>query len=201
LLLAGVVIAAGCGSASKPSSPSAAADGHPALAPTRLVTPATLARYPTGSPARVFLDLWSDLQFRTWDVAGTLYSSSLQRLVGLDRLIEAFKTQAEYFRTTVPSITSSVRRGRAVVVRYLIRDPSGRLMPTSISMVRELGTWRVGYDPQLDVMLRAAAQQEVQATQAPLARRPSAAAIAAGDRAARLQSAYAAALSRRGRLP
>ena len=144
------------------------------------------------SPERAFLQLWRSLQYQSWLDAVLSYTPALRRAVGDDRLVEALKGQAAYFRSVRPSLRETIRRGRRATLEYIITDLSGDRTPRSVSLVETGRGWEVFYDPFLDEALREAARAATQAEINPLARKPDKRALAAGAAASQLQSAYLA---------
>jgi hypothetical protein len=186
LILAVVALSAGCsgGGSKAVSSQSIAALKE------NLLTSADIARTPTGSPERSFLQFWSYCQYRAWSAALAQYEPALVASVRVTNIVEALKTQTSYFQTVRPSLKGVVRAGDEALVRYEIPDAAGHLFATSMSWRRAGNAWRIRYDPQLDGMLQTAEASRVQAAIDPNAPQPAKQALRAGADAARLQSDY-----------
>ena len=158
----------------------------------RLVTRAEVDRTKPNSPDRAFLNYWSTLQFSSWVEALSYFDRELVRSIGAPLLLEALKSQQLAFRLAKPLIVRTYARQGKWVIRYLLRGIDDKVQPSAIQWQRTGSGWRIYYFPELDNMLRTAAQGRVQTDVDPLAPTPSKRAIRAGAEAARRQSAYIA---------
>src|SRR4051794_16667167 len=62
------------------------------------ITDADLAKFPGDTPQHAFLQFWSNAQFQSWDGMASFYNDDLAHFIGIDRLVEALKTQAALYR-------------------------------------------------------------------------------------------------------
>jgi hypothetical protein len=155
-----------------------------------LISDAELRRASAGSTERAFLEFWSLLQYQGWAAAVESYDPPLLAAIGSDRIAEALKTQAAYFRSARPDLRRSIRRRGRVTVRYLVANSAGNVVPQSMTWTRTSEGWRIFYDTLLDESLRQAAQRATQVRVDPTTDRTGPEAIRAGEAASRLQSRY-----------
>lgn len=192
-LLAGIVLGLGCDSDDSEVSREVAQRSIVERAPPLkevVVSQREIEREPADSARRAFLEYWSLLQFQAIADAVAKFEPGLVEFVGADRISEALKTEAAYFRSVKPRITGVRSATDGSTVLYTVKDINGVLTPRSVRWRRIGGDWLIAYDPFLDLALREAAQAATQIAVDPEAPEPGRQARQAGDRAARLQSTY-----------
>lgn len=156
----------------------------------RLVTQSEVESASDSDATKTFLQLWSLLQFQSWDQAERLFAPGLRRVIGASLLAQALRQSVIVWQGTKPKIVSARALGTAASIRFLGRGEGDEVIATSISFGRVGGAWRVSYFPLLDTALEHVAQLQAQAEIDPLATKPAPEAIRRGLKAAALQSHY-----------
>jgi hypothetical protein len=202
-LVVAALLLASCGGdddAAKKVSERSIVDEAPPLREV-VITPRQIDAHPPGSARRAFLRLWYALQYQSRTEVLESYHPGLVELIGADRMIEALKAQARYFRSVRPRLVDGRVRADGTILYYVVRDLRGRQTPRSIVFARAARRWRIRYDPYLDEALRDSVQSSTQMTIDPASGRLSPQAIKAGFEAGRLQSRYLRRLRDSGRGP
>jgi hypothetical protein len=136
------------------------------------------------------LELWSRLQFQSWEQAERLFQPGLRDAIGASLLAQALESDLIVWQATKPKIISAHSTGATAVVMFLAHSETGVVTPTSISFERTDGHWLVSYFSLLDEALQRTVQTRAQAQIEPLATKASPEAVRQGFNAAALQSSY-----------
>jgi hypothetical protein len=139
---------------------------------------------------RTFLQLWSLLQFQSWDQAEQLFEPGLRNLIGAPLLSLAFENDLPVWQATRPRIASAKAGPGTATITFLARNEQGDVTPTAISFGGAPGSWRVSYFGMLNPALARAAQFRAQVQIDPLATKPSPEAVRQAYSAASLQGIY-----------
>jgi hypothetical protein len=139
---------------------------------------------------RTFLEFWSLLQYRAWDQALATFVPGLRETIGPALLTGALAGDVLVWQATKPQIVSTAVTNGTALIRFVARDELDHLLPSSISLQKVEGVWRVVYFSLLDAALQRSVQLREQAAIDPLATKPAAEAVRQGDAAGSLQSAY-----------
>lgn len=139
---------------------------------------------------RTFLQLWSLLQYQSWDHALAMFVPGLRETIGTALLTGALAGDVVVWQATKPQIVSASVTNGTALIRFVARDETDKLLPASISLQRTEGVWRVSYFSLLDGALERSVQLREQAAIDPLATKPAAEAVRQGDAAGSLQSVY-----------
>jgi hypothetical protein len=185
VVLLATLALAGCGEDSETDS----------VAPSNLIAPTEISKYPEGSAERSFLNFWSDLQYQSWADAAAFYTSEFRDFIGTASLIGAKKVDASVFPVTKPELVRVRRHGADTTVSYSLVLPDGTTELGSTTWRRIDGSWQMIYDSRLDAQLNQAARNRVEIAEAGsvaanASEAPSPAVSRAGNRAARLQSEF-----------
>jgi hypothetical protein len=164
--------------------------------PDRLVTPAEIESVSDALAKKTFLQLWSLLQFRSWDRAATLFEPGLRRTVGLSTLTAGLEANLLVWQATKPKITSAGIAGGRATVTFLARDERNNVTPAAITFRGGKAHWHVMYFSMLNFALQRAVQTRVQGELEPLATKPNVEAVRQGLNASRLQNLYLERLTR-----
>lgn len=156
----------------------------------RLIKESEITSASDSSGVRTFLQLWSLLQYQSWDQAERLFEPGLRDAVGPALLAESLQNGLAIWQGTKPKIVSTRVSGGTALITFLARDEQGNVIPTSISFGGTPGKWRVSYLPLLNGLIQRTVQLGAQAQIEPLASKPSAEAVRQGDNAAVIQSHY-----------
>jgi hypothetical protein len=139
---------------------------------------------------RTFLQLWSLLQFQSWDQAEQLFEPGLRSLISPPLLAAAFETDTSVWQATRPRIVSAKSSPGTATITFLARNEQGDVMPTAISFGGAPESWRVSYFGLLNPAIARAAQFRTQVQLDPLATKPSPEAVRQAYSAASLQGIY-----------
>jgi hypothetical protein len=194
-LCACVLLTAGCGSSAQKRQVREL-ENQGVLASTtplgqRLISQAEVTGASDEHAAQTFLQLWSLLQFQSWDQAAALFAPGLRQTIGDGLLLQTLESNVVVWQGTKPKIVSATAKSDdTAVIRFFARNEVGTVVPTSITFERGSGSWLVSYFPLLDVALQRTAQIRAQGQIEPLATKPSPEAVRQGDSAFVLQSVY-----------
>lgn len=155
--------------------------------PVRLISQKERSAEPAGSPARVFLDYWSNLQFSDWPGALALFAPSYLDSIGADRTVAGLQIDEPLYPTVKPRVLETTKRLSTATVRYEIVRPKSPVQRQTVSFARVAGKWRIIYDSAMDRRLRSAQQVAAGAT---VTGAVNAGAVRAGESAARAQARY-----------
>lgn len=156
----------------------------------RLVKQAEIQSTTDAAAQRTFLQLWSLLQYGSWDQAEQLFQPGLRSAIGPSLLAQALNQDAIVWQSTKPRIVTASVKGATALVTFLARDEKDDVAPASISFQRTGGAWLVSYFSLLDGALQRSVQLRLQAQIEPLGTKPAPEAVRQGVTAATLQGQY-----------
>jgi hypothetical protein len=194
LMLVSSTVVAGCGSAAQTHA-AQKLEGASILSKTaplseRLVKQSEIEAASDTAAVRTFRQLWSLLQFQSWDSAEQLFEPGLRNAIGPSLLAETLEGGLIIWQATKPRIVSAHDSGGMATITFLARDEQDNVVPTSISFGGTPGNWRVSYFPLLNGLIQRTVQLRVQAKLEPLSTKANAEAVRQGDNAANIQSTY-----------
>ncbi|MEA2199940.1 MAG: hypothetical protein QOI89_536 [Solirubrobacteraceae bacterium] len=194
LLLASSTVVAGCGGAAQTNAAQklerASIVSKSAPLAERLVKQSEIEAASDTAAVRSFLQLWSLLQFQSWDAAEQLFEPGLRDAIGPPLLAQTLEGGLIIWQATKPRIVSAQGSAGTATITFLARDEQGNVVPTSISFGGAPGNWRVSYFPVLNGLIQRTVQLRVQAQLDPLGTKPNAEAVRQGHNAANIQSTY-----------
>jgi hypothetical protein len=194
LLLGSSTVVAGCGSAAQTNAAQklerASVVSKTAPLTERLVKQSEIEAASDTTGVRSFLQLWSSLQFQSWDSAEQLFEPGLRNAIGPSLLAEALEGGLIIWQATKPRIVSAHDSGGTATIAFLARDEQDHVVPTSISFGGAPGNWRVSYLPLLNGLIQRTVQLRVQAQLEPLGTKPNPEAVRQGANASNIQSIY-----------
>ena len=156
------VLVAAISVAAIPACGTSTSDPSPSVAPDNLLTPSDLSQYPAGSLKNVFLNYWSDLQFRSWANAVAYYDPAFRDFVGTATVIGAKKLNGTTYPLLKPTIVRTGASNGETTIYYTLRLPDGTKELNSMTWRKEGGNWQILYDSRLDAELAQVEQNRVE---------------------------------------
>jgi hypothetical protein len=201
-LLAGVILASGCGSVSSrvvrtgPLPVSTTPDGRLNSGPLAL-TLADVTRFPPDSPERVVMRILFDIEWGYAADAVVRVDPAIVRAVGATELISAFRLLRGMIVAGYPVIGRLQFFGRGVVVNVNVLSSDHAPVHHVFVLRRVGGHWSDVYDSTLLSGVAFAAENRIQSLGRPLSQR----ALNAGNQAEVSYRRLASSLLRGGPLP
>ncbi|MBJ7470582.1 MAG: hypothetical protein JHD16_04745 [Solirubrobacteraceae bacterium] len=159
-----------------------------------LLAPEDFEATKAGSAERAFLEFWAAVQAGDRRQVLTSYDPGLVDVVGAAEIADVARRVSAVYRTGKPTITSVSADGGVTTIRYVApaQVTAGAVAPNSIAYRRTGGAWNIVFSSALDDELRLTAQTVVQNSIDPTGKKVAPKAVAAGDVAARKQTAFVA---------